>query len=113
MSLHTGQDVVLFGGTGDLVMRKLLPALYHLHCAGMLGAEVSIIGVAREALDTAGFRRVAAEQCERFLKGHFDATQWEAFEARIHYVALDARDAAGFDQLRERLGEVGSRSQVY
>ena len=113
MSQHTGQDVVLFGGTGDLVMRKLLPALYHLHCAHMLGAEVSIIGVAREALDTAGYRALAAEQCERFLKGHFDAANWAAFAARIHYVALDARDAAGFATLRERLGDVASRSQVY
>ncbi len=113
MSQHTGQDVVLFGGTGDLVMRKLLPALYHLHCSDMLGAEVSIIGVAREALDTAGYRTLAAEQCERFLKGHFDAASWAAFAARIHYVALDARDAAGFATLRERLGDVVSRSQVY
>ena len=113
MSQHTGQDVVLFGGTGDLVMRKLLPALYQLHCSDMLGAEVSIIGVAREALDTAGYRALAAEQCERFLKGHFDAASWAAFAARIHYVALDARDAAGFATLRERLGDVASRSQVY
>ncbi|CAM5291048.1 glucose-6-phosphate dehydrogenase [Thauera mechernichensis] len=113
MSLHTGQDVVLFGGTGDLVMRKLLPALYHLHCANMLGADVSIIGVARETLDTTGYRQLAAEQCERFLKGHFDTAHWNAFEARLHYVALDARDASGFVPLRERLGAVTSRSQVY
>ena len=113
MSLHTGQDVVLFGGTGDLVMRKLLPALYHLHCANMLGTDVSIIGVAREALDTAGYRQLAAEQCERFLKGHFDAAHWDAFEARLHYIALDARDGASFIPLRERLGTVASRSQVY
>jgi glucose-6-phosphate 1-dehydrogenase len=113
MSQHTGQDVVLFGGTGDLVMRKLLPALYHLHCADMLGADVSIIGVARETLDTAAYRALAAQQCERFLKGHFDAVKWEAFAARMHYVALDAREAAGFGELRERLGAVASRSQVY
>ncbi len=113
MSEQPGQDVVLFGGTGDLVMRKLLPALYHLHCDDMLGADVSIIGIARESIDTAHYREIAREHCQRFLKADFDASRWQAFEARIQYRALDALDAASFGALAECLGDVARRSQVY
>ncbi|MDO9598213.1 MAG: glucose-6-phosphate dehydrogenase [Azoarcus sp.] len=113
MSEQPGQDVVLFGGTGDLVMRKLLPALYQLHNHAMLASDVSIIGIARESIDTAEYRRIALEQCRRFLKTDFDEAQWPAFEARIQYRPLDARDPATFGALAECLGDVGRRSQVY
>ena len=113
MTEQVGQDVVLFGGTGDLVMRKLLPALYHLHRDRMLGDDVSIIGIAREPLDTAEYRQIALEQCRGYLKSDFDEAHWQAFEARIRYRQLDARDAASFGALAECLGDVGRRSQVY
>ncbi len=113
MPEQLGQDVVLFGGTGDLVMRKLLPALYHLHCGAMLGHDVTITGVAREATDTTGYRKVARQQCERFLKADFDEENWQAFEARLQYRPIDANDAVSFAGLTECLGDVARRSQVY
>ena len=113
MTEQVGQDVVLFGGTGDLVMRKLLPALYHLHRDRMLGDDVSIIGIAREPLDTAQYRQIALEQCRGYLKSDFDEAHWQAFEARIRYRPIDARDAASFGALAECLGDVSRRSQVY
>lgn len=113
MSEQHGQDVVLFGGTGDLVMRKLLPALYHLHCDDMLGPDVAIIGIAREALDTAAYRDIAQEHCRRFLSGDFDEAHWQRFAARIEYRALDARDPASFAPLAACLGDATRRSQVY
>lgn len=113
MPLQLGQDVVLFGGTGDLVMRKLLPALYHLHCDAMLGPDVSIIGIAREDIDTDRYREIAQEQCRRFLETDFNEARWQAFAARIQYRPIDARDPASFAALAECLGEVARRSQVY
>ena len=77
MAEQVGQDVVLFGATGDLVMRKLLPALYHLHRDRMLGDDVSIIGIAREPLDTAQYREIAQEQCRGYLKSDFDEAHWQ------------------------------------
>ncbi|MFN3988379.1 MAG: glucose-6-phosphate dehydrogenase [Rhodocyclaceae bacterium] len=112
MSHPTGQDVVLFGGTGDLVMRKLLPALYRLHCEAMLGERVTITGVAREAMDTSRYREVAREQCRRFMKEAIDDAHWHSFEARLRYCAVDARDAASFATLAECLGGAPERGEV-
>lgn len=55
MSTQTNFDLVLFGATGDLAMRKLLPCLYQAHVAGLLHPEGRILGVSRSELDTAGF----------------------------------------------------------
>jgi len=113
MAEQQGQDVVLFGATGDLVMRKLLPALYHLHRDGMLGPDVAVVGVARERMDTEAFRISAAENCRRFLKDDFDEGVWRTFAARIRYLAVDANDADSFAGLVDVLGERAGRGQVY
>ena len=49
-------DLVIFGGTGDLAVRKLLPAMFHRFLDGQLPPSSRIIGVAREALDDDGYR---------------------------------------------------------
>lgn len=113
MPSQLGQDVVLFGATGDLVMRKLLPALYRLHCDSMLGPDVAIIAVALEGIDTLGYREIALVHCRRFLASDFDEQRWQAFAERIRYRPIDVRDPAGFASLAESLREVGRRSQVY
>ena len=61
-------DYVIFGATGDLTMRKLLPALYHRFRDGQIPAEARVIGAARSAHTTESFRAIAAEALSRFVK---------------------------------------------
>ena len=58
-------DLVVFGATGDLAARKLIPALYHRDEVGQVPAEARIIGASRRMMDDAGFRAFAREALER------------------------------------------------
>jgi glucose-6-phosphate 1-dehydrogenase len=102
MSLHAphNQDIVIFGATGDLAQRKLLPALYNLHCPGLLPAEGRIIGYARRPLTEAEFRDAAAASIRRFSRTPFDEAKWQSFARRLTYVGQED----GYAALRARLG---------
>ncbi|GAA5183838.1 glucose-6-phosphate dehydrogenase [Niveibacterium umoris] len=105
-------DVVLFGATGDLVMRKLIPALYHLHQDGMLSAEVRIIGVARSELSSQAYVDRAHAQASTFLGGAYNDGTWQSFAARIQYQAVDATKPETFKALASVIGNTG-RACVY
>ena len=83
-------DMLLFGGTGDLVTRKLLPALYRRFVAGQISAESRIFGVARSNLTRAAYTAQAQTACSQFLGKEFDAKQWDGFSRLLDYVSLDA-----------------------
>jgi glucose-6-phosphate 1-dehydrogenase len=106
-------DLVLFGGTGDLVMRKLLPALYHLQKDGLLPGAARIVAVARETLDTPAYLETATRNCEQYLGQDFDAAEWARFCERVDYLAIDALEPASYASLAERLGEASARERVY
>lgn len=107
-------DIVLFGASGDLAMRKLIPALYRRHGDTPLPEASSIIGVARSDLDAATFRARARESCERFLAAEqFDARVWDDFARRLDYARVDGSDPVSYDQLRERLDAAADRARVF
>src|SRR5665213_4502154 len=81
-------DMLLFGGTGDLVTRKLLPALYRRFAAGQLSAESRIFRVARSALSSSAYTTQAETACREFLGKEFDAQQWQRFAALLGYLCL-------------------------
>ncbi|MHB1533452.1 MAG: glucose-6-phosphate dehydrogenase [Acidimicrobiales bacterium] len=85
--------ITLFGATGDLARRKLLPALLHLSQAKLL-PECRIVGVSLDDLDDEGFRDVARVACQEFARAPIAAGDWERFAARLGYVPLDAGPAA-------------------
>ncbi len=87
--------IVLFGATGDLARRKLLPGLLHLARAGLL-PECRIIGTSLDDLDTDAFQKVARAACEEFAVGEVTTTEWAAFETRLVFV----RQSDGADALR-------------
>ncbi len=89
--------IVLFGATGDLARRKLIPGLFHLAQAGLL-PESRIVGVSLEDLDDDGFREVARGACGEFARCDVLDEAWAAFASKIHYVPQPAGAA--------RLGEV-------
>jgi glucose-6-phosphate 1-dehydrogenase len=92
-------DMLLFGGTGDLVTRKLLPALFRRHAAGQVSAESRIFGIARSALTRAEYLTQAESACREFLGKEFDATHWTAFSGLLGYVKLDAAAEADYAAL--------------
>ena len=87
------QVVVLFGATGDLARRKLLPGLYHLASAGFIPGY-RIVGVSLDELDADGFRELARQSLAEFSSRKLVEADWQAFAARLDYVPLGAGAAA-------------------
>src|SRR5690606_20241023 len=99
-------DYVVFGGTGDLAERKLLPALYHRQLAGQLSDPTRIIGASRTAYTHAEYRKFAVDALKEHLKkDEYDDEQVKAFCDRLFYVSVDARSDQGWDKLKDLLDE--------
>src|SRR6476619_2936196 len=87
--------IVLFGATGDLARRKLLPGLFHLYRAGLL-PESRILGVAVEDYDTDQFRAHVRGAVDEFGRNGVPDDLWRSFSERLSYLDLDAGpDALG------------------
>ncbi len=78
--------LVLFGATGDLARRKLLPGLFHLSRVGLL-PECRIVGTSLDELDDDGFRALAREACETFGRTGVTEAGWNAFAHKVSYVS--------------------------
>lgn len=87
------QVVVLFGATGDLARRKLLPGLCHLATAGFI-PDSRVIGVSLDDLDAEGFRKLAHGALDEFAARRGDAARWARFADSLDYVPLKAGPAA-------------------
>lgn len=103
--------LVVFGATGDLARRKLLPALLHRDIAGQLPREARIIGVSRRKLGASDYRAMAAEAIAKVPVESDD--QAERFLDRIDYIAADAQAEEGWDTLGERLAERPNDVKVF
>ncbi len=98
--------LLMFGATGDLAGRMLLPSLYALDSDGHLPDDLKIVGTARTALDDAGFRaRAEAALKEHLSEGLYQADVAERFLARLFYVPLDINDEHGFTKLAAKVGD--------
>ncbi|WP_299369874.1 glucose-6-phosphate dehydrogenase [uncultured Tateyamaria sp.] len=95
-------DLVIFGGTGDLARRKILPGLFRRFCAGQMPKDARIIGAARADMDAAGYRDMVAEAIAEFggARACEDGTL-EEFLDRLDYVSIDARGEKGWQDLAE------------
>ena len=95
-------DLVLFGATGDLASRKILPSLYRRFLAGQMPPDARVIGAARSELDDDGFRDVVRAAIDAFVsEGKRDGATIDAFAARCSYIAVDAKEDAGWSQLKD------------
>ncbi len=81
------QVVVLFGATGDLCQRKLLPGLYHLVSSGFI-PDCRIIGVSLDEIDADEFRTLARKALDEHASREFSPVEWEAFAARLEYLPM-------------------------
>jgi glucose-6-phosphate 1-dehydrogenase len=96
-------DLVVFGGTGDLARRKILPGLFRRFLAGQMPPEARVIGAARAAMDDAAYRAFAAEAIAETAGGGDGPAARAAFLERLGYVAVDAAGTLGWDELGRRL----------
>ncbi len=84
--------IVLFGASGDLAARKLLPGFFHLAQVGLMPPGFRIIGTSRKDISTDEFRDLAREAVDQFGRGGLSDDQWSSFSERLSYVASDASD---------------------
>src|ERR1700686_1241704 len=106
-------DLVLFGGTGDLAMRKLLPALFRRYLAGQFPARARIVSVARTSIERDDYLAQVEESSKKYLPAALDATRWTAFSRSLDYVGLDATSAADYQKLAGKLANNPAAVRVY
>lgn len=108
----TSPAFVLFGATGDLSRRMLLPSLYYLHMEGLLQPGQKIIGSSRSERTTEEF----CSQMEGWVRertgDHFDEQQFASFAERVSYVPVNANDLADFEKLKDIL-DGGAQEAVF
>src|SRR5689334_17186947 len=98
--------LVLFGATGDLARRMLLPSLYGLDSDGLLPESLRILGTARTELDDAGFRAEADAALKDHLpEGFYSPGIAERFLSRLHYVPVDITQPESFAKLAVAIGD--------
>ncbi len=97
-------NIVLFGASGDLTKRMLVPALYNLRLGGILPTQYGIVGFARSPASDDEFRGQMKSAVDQFSRsGPAKEPLWQDFENRLSYVAGDLEDVEGFRRLKERL----------
>ena len=93
-------DMVIFGGMGDLAMRKLLPALYSAYLHGNLPGSTRIISTGRQDFDRNAYLAHVAEHSRGFIASdNFDEKTWDGFLRLLEYVRLDVQQAPDFGAL--------------
>ncbi len=96
--------IVIFGATGDLAARMLLPSLYFLDLDGLLPEDLKIIGSARTQMDHASYVRHVHSGLKARPEGLDEAT-WKRFSRRLDYCAADVKNKAGLSEIAAKLGE--------
>jgi glucose-6-phosphate 1-dehydrogenase len=99
--------VVIFGGSGDLAKRKLIPALYNLRACSTTDHpnDFAVVGFARRPIPLEKFRRDAREWASRYSRLKLEEPCWSEFAERLDYVSgLDQAD--GFKRLKQRLDQI-------
>ena len=98
--------LIIFGASGDLTQRKLIPALYSLAHEGLLPPTQTIVGIARTEMDDEQFRKSMREACEKHARTQpIDEEVWENFAQGLFYVPGEFTERAPYAKLKERLAE--------
>ena len=107
-------DMLVFGGTGDLALHKLLPALYHLHREGRLPADMRIHVAALNELTRDAYLTLAERHCRaQVARSDFAITTWASFAERLDYFSMDLSQSADFARLGKWLGDGCQRGRVF
>src|ERR1700741_4629445 len=98
--------IVIFGATGDLTHRKLIPALYNLAADGELPPAVTVVGFARRPKSDDDFRKEMEEAVKKFSRQAVRDENWNSFAQSIFYHQSDFADESGFKSLARRLDKI-------
>ncbi len=106
MNSEKPMTIVIFGASGDLTRRKLIPALFNSYRKGRLPERVHIVGFARRPWNHAEFRDVLLAGMHEFAAEHFDAAKWEKFVQQIWYSQGNLDTAVDFQTLNTLLNQL-------
>jgi len=98
--------LVLFGASGDLTRRKLVPALYRLFREKLLPAEFSLLGVSRTSFSDEAFRGRLGEELREHAPSGFDPGLWGEFSGRLFYHPADVDDPGSMQALAKRIHDL-------
>lgn len=103
--------IVIFGASGDLTKRKLIPAIYDLYVAKLLPEHFAVLGVSRSAMSDDDFREHLEPYTKEFADD-FGELSWREFAKHIHYQAGDSTQAQDFPAVKQRIGELAKHHQT-
>jgi len=109
LSKHRGAPptvVVIFGASGDLTARKLIPAIYNLSVDNLLPADFHLIGYGRKPIPDEEFRAMAAKAIKDFSRRELDSQVWGRVAANTTYVSGGYDEKAGFDRLAAHIADI-------
>jgi glucose-6-phosphate 1-dehydrogenase len=104
--------LVIFGASGDLTHKKLMPALYALMLRRLLPARFVIVGVARTEGDDDAFRSDMKDAVQKHARDEFRQDVWDELAQRMHYVATDFADAGGESKLQDLLTKLDKEQEL-
>lgn len=113
LSKHRGAPptvIVIFGASGDLTARKLIPAVYNLAVDNLLPADFSLVGYGRKPMPDEEFRQLAADAIREFSRRELSEDVWQRIAAGMTYVAGGYDDPKAFERLAEHLDEIERRA---
>jgi len=106
--------ILIFGASGDLTQRKLIPALYNKYAQGQLAGEFNIVGVSRTSFSHDEFRQKMQQSVKEFSK-YYDDAKWSGFAAQVWYIPADANTIEGFEVIKSGLVNIeeGEANRLY
>jgi len=112
-SVNEPCTVVLFGASGDLAKRKVIPAMYDLAINNSLGTRYAIVGFARTAMSDESFRGTAGEAAKSISEvGPIDPKKWNEFASNLYYQGGEYGNAEDFQKLAKRLDDLSAEKKL-
>lgn len=106
-------SLLIFGASGDLTARKLMPALFQLSCDGFLPQNCPIIGVARRTKSDDEFRAEMKQAVNEFSRtDHITEDEWTTFASRLYYIETDITQQSDYENLKSRVSEIETTSGI-
>jgi glucose-6-phosphate 1-dehydrogenase len=104
--------MVIFGASGDLTKRKLIPALYNLKHSNCLSDNFAVVGLARAEMNDDEFRRRLREDMNQFATDEIDDDEWQWLAQRLYYLSGDFDDDQTYARVKARVAELDQQHQA-
>ena len=104
--------MVIFGGTGDLTHRKLMPALYNLVYDNLLPDHFAVVSVGRRDKTSEDYRKDVFDSLNKFSRNTIEERYWSKLKELIHYVQFDFTDQTGYEKLKPFLADLDEKMQT-